>query len=119
MGSDTSSSDSQPTPSAKLDGGGNAVNHSRYTATSVDALDHDGLNPARGVVLPRVAGADAGVRVWDARSGRCARHYVGHAGAVTALLLDDRHIFSGGRDASVRVWPLAGIPSPAAAAADD
>ena len=63
---------------------------------------------ATALATPRLVsgGADATVRVWDTRSGRCTRTLVGHSGPISALLLDERHVFSASRDGTVRLWPL-------------
>ncbi|MGO8899143.1 MAG: caspase family protein [Isosphaeraceae bacterium] len=58
-----------------------------------------------------VVGADFGIYVFDARSGKRLRMFVGHNGAVLAVApsLDGRYLLSGSIDQTLRIWDLAGI----------
>jgi tRNA A-37 threonylcarbamoyl transferase component Bud32 len=60
-------------------------------------------------VAPRgqvFAGQGAGVRVWDAATGKEVARLTGHTDAVRGLALsaDGRHALTGGDDRTVRVW---------------
>jgi hypothetical protein len=48
------------------------------------------------------------MRLWDVRSGRCARVLTGHAGYVRAVAMggDGRHALSASGDRTVRLWDV-------------
>ena len=49
---------------------------------------------------------DGTVRIWDAATGRAARHPTGHTGAVTAVAIapDGTWLATGSDDGTVRIW---------------
>ena len=51
---------------------------------------------------------DGVVRLWDLRTGQCHRELKGHYGAVTTVSFNDRYVFSGSIDKSVKIWDLRG-----------
>jgi Caspase domain/WD domain, G-beta repeat len=55
-------------------------------------------------------GADSGLYLFDARSGKQLRTFVGHSGAVWAVAPspDGRYLLSGSTDQTLRIWELAG-----------
>ena len=57
-----------------------------------------------------LTGSGTTVRLWDAASGEHLAVFMGHTGSVLAVALspDGQLAASGGRDASVRVWSIAG-----------
>ncbi|XP_010558619.1 PREDICTED: transducin beta-like protein 3 [Tarenaya hassleriana] len=75
---------------------------------------HDG--PVMGMAchasggLLATAGADRKVLVWDVDGGFCTHYFKGHKGVVASIMFHpdaSRNIlFSGGDDATVRVWDL-------------
>ncbi len=57
------------------------------------------------------AGADGSVRLWDLAAARELRCFTGHRGPVEAIAVSPgptAQVLSGGRDATVRLWPLPG-----------
>jgi WD40 repeat protein len=48
------------------------------------------------------------VKVWDTRSGELVHSFRGHTGLVSSVAFsrDGRHLFSGSRDTTVKVWNL-------------
>jgi len=64
-------------------------------------------------LLPRdrvAVGADYGLYLFDARSGKPLRTFMGHSGAVWAVAPspDGRFLLSGSADQTLRIWDLAG-----------
>ncbi|KAG5559046.1 hypothetical protein RHGRI_008836 [Rhododendron griersonianum] len=61
--------------------------------------------------LLATAGADRKVLVWDVDGGFCTHFFKGHKGVVTSIMFHPDPsrliLFSGGDDATVRVWNLA------------
>jgi WD40 repeat protein len=53
-------------------------------------------------------GEDSTVKLWDSRSGELVHSFRGHTGLVSALAFspDGRRLYSGSRDATVKVWDL-------------
>ncbi len=67
-------------------------------------------------ILPgeRVAvGSDYGLHLFDARSGKTLRNFIGNSGAIWAVASspDGRYLLSGSSDQTIRVWDLAGLES--------
>ncbi len=54
------------------------------------------------------AGEDSAVKFWDSRTGKLVRSFPGHTSVVTSLAFspDGRHLVSGSRDHTVKVWDL-------------
>lgn len=120
---------------AAADGRAAAWRASRPGAGALDAaraqpleLGSDGaaFTPLRCAVLVEppagadaafyAGGLDAQLRRWRASDGECTAVMGGHDGAVTALVASRRGgaLFSGGADATVRVWALKAPPPRAA-----
>jgi WD40 repeat protein len=54
-----------------------------------------------------ITAGDRTAKVWDARTGRLLASFEGHTDAVkAACFLDDDHVVSGSRDATIRVWQI-------------
>lgn len=51
---------------------------------------------------------DKTIRVWDTKTGYCARVLTGHGGSVLCLAYDETELFTGSSDACVFVWDLVG-----------
>ena len=53
-------------------------------------------------------GEDSSVKIWDTRSEKLAHSFRGHTALVSCLTFgpDDRRLYSGSRDKTVRVWDL-------------
>ncbi|EDO18132.1 hypothetical protein Kpol_1031p36 [Vanderwaltozyma polyspora DSM 70294] len=49
---------------------------------------------------------DGLVRLWDMRSGKVVRTFMGHTNAVTSLKFDSYNLISGSLDKSIRTWDL-------------
>jgi WD40 repeat protein/serine/threonine protein kinase len=54
------------------------------------------------------AGEDSTVKVWDSQTGRLVRSFRGHTGLVSSVAFnpDGRHLVSGSRDHTVKVWDV-------------
>lgn len=55
-----------------------------------------------------VAGSDNRIRIVDFLNGRVVTHLDGHRGSISNLVYKNGSLFSGGFDATLRCWPLAG-----------
>ena len=55
-------------------------------------------------------GGRDGVRLWDARSGKCLRQFAANAGGVLSLAFapDGKHLLTGGEDGVAYLWGVAG-----------
>jgi WD40 repeat protein len=53
-------------------------------------------------------GEDSKVKIWDSRSGELVLTFHGHTGLVSSLAFspDGKRLYSGSRDATVKVWDL-------------
>ncbi len=58
-----------------------------------------------------VSGSDNHIHLWSLASGEPLGKLAGHTGTVTCLTKTGAVLISGGYDATVRVWPLADLPS--------
>jgi WD40 repeat protein len=57
------------------------------------------------------AGEDSTVKIWDSLAGTFVRNFRGHTSLVTSVAFtpDGRHLVSGSRDGSVKVWDVSQI----------